>query len=362
MSEGVPEALTSAGGIDLSARHPDLDLAQLTSGLTPGTRFQDVRFGTYRPNPAYPSQQQARERLETFVAGLGADTSPQPRGGLFGLLGPARLGRKRNRPEGRGLYLDGGFGVGKTHLLASAYHAASGAKAFMSFQDWMYLIGALGMTRATAALSGLELLCLDEFELDDPGNTHMANTFLAELMPAGLNVIATSNTEPGALGQGRFNAQDFGRQIQGIAGRFENLALDGPDYRQRGSTPETPLSDVDYARWQALQPPATLAELDFAGLESVLLTVHPARFGQLLEGVSALGGPGLLRPMVSQNAALRFVHFIDKVYDLGLRAAFTGAPLDTLFDDSYRSGAYAKKYARCLSRLSELLREARALL
>ncbi|WP_370657313.1 cell division protein ZapE [Deinococcus sp. KNUC1210] len=321
--------LLSAGGIpqssiDLTTRHPEIDPARLTSGLTPGARFQDVRFQTYRPNPDYPSQQEARDRLETFVTELGA--VPETRGGLFGLLGPARLGRKRRRPEGRGLYLDGGFGVGKTHLLASAYHAATVPKAFMSFQDWMYLIGALGMTRATAALSSLELLCLDEFELDDPGNTHMANTFLAELMPLGLNVIATSNTEPGALGQGRFNAHDFGRQIQGIAGRFENLQLDGPDYRQRGSTPELPLSADEYARWRAQQPAASFAELDFGQLETLLMSVHPARFGQVLEGVAALGGPGLLHPMISQNAALRFVHFVDKVYDLGLRAALTGAP------------------------------------
>ena len=66
-----------------------------------------------------------------------------------------------------------------------------------------------------------------------------------------------------------------------------------------------------------------------------------------------------LQPMPEQGAALRFVHFVDKVYDLGLHAAFTGAPLETLFDDIYRHGGYAKKYSRALSRLSEMLREAR---
>ncbi|WP_425148500.1 cell division protein ZapE [Deinococcus sp.] len=352
--------------MDLSARLSGLgpltlgDPAALAAGLTPGARFREVRFESYRPNPAFPSQAAARQQTQGFVASL---TSAPSAGGLVSRwFGPARLGRRPLRPEGRGLYLDGGFGVGKTHLLASAYHAARLAgvpSAFMSFQDLMYLIGALGMTRATQALSGLTLLCLDEFELDDPGNTHLANTFLAELMPGGLNVIATSNTEPGALGQGRFNAQDFGRQIQAIAGRFQNLQIDGPDYRQRGSLPEAPLNEAEYARWRARQDAATLAELDAEQLQMLLLSVHPARFGALLEGIAAMGCQQALQPMVSQNAALRWVHFIDKVYDLGLRAAFSGAPLGTLFDDSYRHGAYAKKYARCLSRLSELLREAR---
>ena len=63
--------------------------------------------------------------------------------------------------------------------------------------------------------------------------------------------------------------------------------------------------------------------------------------------------------MRDQNVALRFVHFIDKLYDLGLGAAFSGVSLGQLFDESYKHGAYAKKYSRALSRLSELLTEAR---
>jgi len=39
-----------------------------------------------------------------------------------------------------------------------------------------------------------------------------------------------------------------------------------------------------------------------------------------------------------------------------LRASGVG-PLQDVFDVSYRDGAYAKKYYRCLSRLAELLGE-----
>lgn len=331
--------------IDLLARQPAPDPQALTAGLTPSARFDGVRFGTYDPNPAYPSQQEARASLQAFLKGA------QVRPGGFRLF-------RRAKPEGRGLYLDGGFGVGKTHLLASTYHEAQGTRAIMSFQDLMYLIGALGMTRAVDAFRQHELLLIDEFELDDPGNTHMANTFLGQLMPAGTSVVATSNTEPGALGQGRFNAQDFQRQIQGIASRFETHRIDGPDYRQRGSTPEGTLSDAEYAAWQARQPEPALSVVTHRDLNRHLLTVHPSRFARLLQGVEALGVLHLV-PMPDQNVGLRFVHFIDKLYDLGLRAAFTGAPLGTLFPETYRHGAYAKKYSRCLSRLSELLREAR---
>lgn len=334
--------------IDLLARNPAPDPTALTAELAPSARFEDVRFGTYRPNPEYVSQAEARDSLQAFV-----DTAQHRPGGL-------RLFRRR-RPEGKGLYLDGGFGVGKTHLLASAYHASDGTRAIMSFQDLMYLIGALGMTRAVDAFRNHDLLLIDEFELDDPGNTHMANTFLGQLMPGGTSVVATSNTEPGALGQGRFNAGDFQRQIQGIAGRFETRRLDGPDFRQRGTRPEDVFSAAEYAAWQATQHPETLAVLSHRDLNRHLLKIHPSRFAGLLAGVGAVGVQELV-PMTDQNVALRFVHFIDKLYDLGLAAAFTGAPLGSLFGEAYRHGAYAKKYSRCLSRLSELLRESRAAL
>ncbi|MVN87321.1 cell division protein ZapE [Deinococcus sp. HMF7620] len=331
--------------IDLTARNPVPNPSDLTAELVPSPRYRQVRFETYHPNPDYPSQAAARTALQAFLKGA------QVRPGGFRLF-------RRAKPEGRGLYLDGGFGVGKTHLLASAWHAAQGTAALMSFQDLMYIIGALGMIRAVDAFRQHDLLLIDEFELDDPGNTHMANTFLGQLMPGGTSVIATSNTEPGALGQGRFNATDFQRQIQGIASRFDTWRIDGPDYRQRGVRPEDTLSAGEYAAWEARQNPVTLARISHRDLSRHLLQVHPSRFAQLLQGVGAVGVTDLAA-MPDQNVALRFVHFIDKLYDLGLPAAFTGQSLGGLFIDTYRHGAYAKKYSRCLSRLSEVLKEAR---
>lgn len=336
--------------IDLLLRNPDVPPEELTAHLTPSARFQNVRFETYRPNPEYPSQAAARDKLQEFLSRL----HQAPSGGF-------RLFR-RAKPEGKGLYLDGGFGVGKTHLLASAYYAAQdlevGQVALMSFQDLMYLIGALGMTRAVDTFRGYALLLIDEFELDDPGNTHMANTFLGQLMPAGTSVVATSNTEPGALGQGRFNADDFKRQIEGIASRFETHRIDGPDFRQRGSVPADTLTSLEFTDWMLGQDPMTTAVVTHRDLNRHLMDVHPSRFASMLDGVEALAVEELT-PMYDQNMALRFVHLVDKLYDLGLPAAFAGSPLNTLFDENYRYGAYAKKYSRALSRLSEMLSEAR---
>src|SRR5690606_25581714 len=158
-------------------------------------------------------------------------------------------GRRRRMPwwpfagsepqAGAGLYLDGGFGVGKTHLLAAAFAAADSAeKRYLSFQELVYLIGVMGMPRAKEELATSELICIDEFELDDPGNTLIVKTFLAALLANGGAVVTTSNTPPEAQGQGRFNADDFQREIQSLAANFSVIRVDGPDYRHRSSLGE----------------------------------------------------------------------------------------------------------------------------
>ena len=86
---------------------------------------------------------------------------------------------------------------------------------------------------ALELLTGARLICIDEFELDDPGDTMLMTRFLGELMAGGTRVAATSNTPPNALGEGRFAASDFLREIQALSANFETLRIDGLDYRRR---------------------------------------------------------------------------------------------------------------------------------
>ncbi|MEY4531726.1 MAG: hypothetical protein RLZZ156_2447, partial [Deinococcota bacterium] len=100
----------------------------------------------------------------------------------------------------------------------------------------------------------------------------------------------------------------------------------------------------------------TVAFETFADLLNHLSQMHPIRFNNLLEGLNAVFIENLTK-IEKQDDALRFVHFVDKLYDREIRLSVSGVPLEELFPDSYRFGGYAKKYARCLSRLGELMRE-----
>ncbi len=322
------------------------------AALVPPPRFERVSFEGYRPQ--HPSQAAAQARVRAFV-----EEAERALRGAPGRRFPWS-GRRRPTP-GRGLYLDGGFGVGKTHLLAAAYfHADLDAKHYLSFQELVYLIGVLGMERAREVLGGARLLCIDEFELDDPGNTLIVKTFLSALADAGGYVLTTSNTAPEAQGEGRFNAEDFRREIQSLADRFETVTVDGPDYRHRDRLGALlpPAAFERACREEGAVEPRVFAEFD--ALLEHLAALHPSRYDGLLRQVGTLYLSGV-RPLTTQNDALRFVHFVDKVYDLGIGLRASGSvPLHELFDPSYRDSAYAKKHLRCLSRLSELLLEARA--
>ena len=328
--------------VRLVDRHPQVARDDLLATLVPPPRFAHARFDTYRPDPEQPSQQQAVARLEEMADRVSAR--------------PSRF-RKR-LPEPEGVYLDGGYGVGKTHLLAALWHAAPGPKAYCTFVELTHLVGALGFAATVEALSGYRLLAIDEFELDDPGDTVLVSTLLQRLVEAGVNLAATSNTLPGSLGDGRFSTQDFLREIQGLRAHFSPLRVDGEDYRHRGlPAPPPPLSDGALA---ALAEQSLRASYD--GFESLLQhlgRLHPSRYGALVEGLD-LVCVERLGPLVDQAAALRFVVLADRLYDRDIAFAVSGEPLDRLFPAELLAGGYRKKYLRALSRLTALSRSSTA--
>jgi cell division protein ZapE len=324
-------------------RSPELDRARLVRELVPPPRFDAERFSTYRPDPSEPSQGAAVERLEGYAAKLGH------RGG-----GSRWFGRRKSTPDdGRGIYLDGGFGVGKTHLLASLWHEAEGAKAFGTFVEYTNLVGALGFAPTVEALSGHQLVCIDEFELDDPGDTVLMATLLGRLAAAGVSLAATSNTLPDALGEGRFAAEDFLREIQALSARFEVLTVDGPYYRHRDSIDGPAPSSEDEVRAGVDRDGGLLDH--FVDVTRHLATVHPSRYRAMLDGVTAVGWTHV-RPVTDQAVALRLVVLADRLYDADIPVFASGLPLGDVFSAEMLAGGYRKKYFRAISRLTSLAR------
>jgi cell division protein ZapE len=317
----------------LVGRRPEVPTSALIDALVPPHHFAHASFDSYQPDPDFRSQADALTVVRAF-----ADSVTRPQ-------------RSSSRGATRGLYLDGGFGVGKTHLLAALAHSVPGA-AFATFVEYTALVGALGFQAARRELQTFRLVCIDEFELDDPGDTLIMARLMRELADAGVSLAATSNTPPGALGQGRFAAADFQREIQALASAFQVVTIDGPDYRHRETIEFPAPQELAEVRRQCEGDRAACE--DFLELVSDLAHVHPSRYGAYLDGIETLGLTGVV-PLADQNQALRWVSLVDRMYDRDVHLLASGTSLADVFTPDMLRGGYRKKYLRALSRMLSLV-------
>jgi len=315
--------------LNVSDINTEVTVPELLAELVPPSEFSLVSFSSYIPDSNHSSQSEAANKAEVFAQGIG-----------------------KKGQAGLGIYLDGGFGVGKTHLLASVFHASKGKKIFGSFIAFTSIIGYLGFAEAVKVFSKYDLLCIDEFELDDPGDTMIISRFLKELASKGVRFAATSNTPPAALGAGRFAADSFQREIQSVADKFEMIRIDGEDYRHRDPSfkfQESTVDDLNQVRLADVVLQATFTELlGFLG------SIHQSRYAKVAEQFKTLILLDI-QQITDQFEGMRFVSFIDRCYEAGIALRFTGADLSDVFRADHVAGAYQKKYLRCLSRLSAMV-------
>lgn len=341
--------------VALSERNPKVSPEELLAGFHPSYRFGEVSFDTFIPDPAHQSQADAVDRLKEFAASI--DTNKKS-SGLFSSLF-SRKAKKARQAQPNGLYLDGGFGVGKTHLLASLWHDAPGQKAFGTFVEYTNLVGALSFTTTVEVLKEYSLVCIDEFELDDPGDTVLMSRLMRELSDAGVKLAATSNTLPGALGEGRFAAQDFKREIQVLSDQFEVVRIDGEDYRHRGleAAPDPVAVGSELETAQQIFPDEPVFAFDnWQALTENLSRVHPSRYRELVKDIDVLVLSNVTT-ITEQAMALRFVVLADRLYDKDVPIIASGVPFEQLFTEDMMAGGYMKKYFRTVSRMTALARE-----
>jgi cell division protein ZapE len=179
---------------------------------------------------------------------------------------------------------------------------------------------------------------------------------LSELGAKGIRFAATSNTPPNALGQGRFAAKDFAREIAAMSDRFLIVSVDGEDYRHRPVDGHTQALDAgDYMSHveQKVSEGQLVAVDEFDQLLAHLAKVHPSKFLKLIDGVDSVVLTNA-HVLTDQSAALRFVSFVDRLYESQVSISSTGVGLTEVFSSEYLSGGYKKKYLRAISRIGSL--------
>jgi cell division protein ZapE len=299
-------------------------------------RFEGASFANYVIDPAFPQQQAAIAKIRQLIEAPEPSASRLPWRKVTAAL------------DYRGVYLDGPPGIGKTHLLAAAFQQAEEPKLFATFDEFSAAAGTLGMGRLRQLLGSQRLVCIDEIDLRDPGNIMLLTSLVRAMLAGRPRILATANADPTVMDAGHGYAGDFQRELGEIATAFEVVQVDGVDWRSTGAAaerhPPSRAADERVVRFRADE------------LRRFLAATHAIYDAAWLDEVDRIQ-LNQLEPMGDTDEALRFVRFIDRVYDRDVALSVDrlsvslGDLLVALRDDA----RFRLHFIRCRSRLSELL-------
>jgi len=314
-------------------------------------KFKQCSFESYIADKDYPSQQQAKEELYEFILKVSEFNKKKCCKSTLN-----KLFKINKKPKN--IYLDGGFGIGKTHLLASIGNAYKGKSLFLSFSELMYLIAYFDLLPTVERLSKFDIILLDEFELDDPGDAMMGINFIRELNKTDSLIVTTSNTTPTELGGRKFDIMVFKKRIGVLINYFHTIEIDGKDYRIKK------VKKIEYDNgkknletiFREYRPKKRKKLfLTFDELLNKMKEVHPARYINFNTNIDAIFIKDL-RQFTDDEllSALRFTYLVDILY-YGAVDIFISTDIDiwNLFSDDLKDGKFKNKVMRCVSRMTE---------
>jgi len=351
--------------------------------MSPRERYRDeLARGVLRPDPA---QAALIEELERVHHSLLARRD----GGWLARLAH-RFGGGGDAPV-RGLYVWGGVGRGKTHLVDLFFRASPlDAKLRIHFHRFMQCVHGelralpdredpLGIVAARIAKRA-RVLCFDEFHVSDITDAMILGRLLAGLFEHGTTLVATSNIEPSRLYADGLQRERFLPAIALIEQHTKVIHLDGgADYRlralERARTwyaplgPETDhglaecfraLASEDRVEGGALvilgRPVPTVRHAGgIAWFDFEALCAGPRSVADYIEIARDFHSVMLSRiPVLDderRDPVRRFIHLVDELYERNVNLiASAAAPPDGL----YRGRRLAEPFERTRSRLFEM--------
>ena len=348
-----------------------------------------VAEGRWQDDPAQRAALDAFDRLREVLL------APTP--GVFARLRARFAGHTQPL---RGLYLWGAVGRGKTMLMdqfvASLPRGIALRVHFHRFMlDVQAQLRALGEVRdplprvAAGIAVRARVLCLDEFMVTDIGDAMILDGLLRALVEHGVTLVTTSNNPPRDLYRNGLQRERFLPAITLLEQHCEVLELaSSQDWRLRALTrapvyltPDDARAETALARLFTELAQGTVEENAELSINDrsfrarrVCVTVAWFDFAALCDGSYGSADyielartyPAILVSRLPQftpfneDAAQRFVHLIDEVYDRRVKLAVTAqVPVVELYDGKRLRGEFARIESRLIEMQSrEYLAEA----
>lgn len=335
--------------IDISNICFNVSIEECFANLKPHPKFSECTFDNYVPDNNFSSQHYIKNLLKETTASMQEKYNKPVKKG-FSFFKP-----KFTHQKPLNIYIDGSYGIGKTHLLSATYNMTSMKKAFMSFSEMNYFFHYLGVEKCIEEFSKLDLLLVDEFELDDPAMCLIMVRFFKEVNKDTL-IVTTSNTLPSELGKLRFQVDRFEKEMGVISSTFETVIVKGEDYRKRHKTWKQNVSQESFfdSFNNFICNTKAKTRVEFQKLMRVLESNHPFKYFMIPSTCEAIYIDSFL-PFKELNSALRFNHLIDHCYYYNTKLFIkSDYELKDIFSKEMIESPFEKKLKRCLSRLDEL--------
>lgn len=291
----------------------------------------------------------------------------------------------------KGLYLWGGVGRGKTHIMDCFFESLPDTgKRRMHFHHFMQnvhdeLAGLPPQPDPLEVLaenlaSEVQVLCLDEFVVTDITDAMILHGLMRAFFERGITLITTSNTQPERLYENGLQRERFLPTIGLLTTHTEVFNLDGgTDYRLRAlQQAEVYFTPLDERAAQGMrkhftnlcgghEEPETVIHINHRDIAAIRLAPGVAWFDfkELCEGprntadyieiarehhTVLLSEVPKLTPALDA-AARRFLHLVDEFYDRNIKLIISA---EVALDELYDGAVLRFEYERLKSRLTEM--------
>jgi len=355
------------------------------SQLTPWQHYQqDLRRDDFFHDPAQEQAVISLQRVYDELQHLNATSNLLTK--VFSLLGV-------DKPSVQGLYLWGGVGRGKTHLMDAFYDSLPGDKKLRAhFHRFMHqihfdlnslkgqsdplLIVAKRMARQ------YQIICFDEFFVSDITDAMLLGTLFQALFKEGVALVATSNIHPDELYRNGLQRARFLPAIALINLHCQVLNVDsGVDYRLRTLEqaeiyhyPLDPQADANLLSYFDKLVPESEISTEAIDIDGRKITIRKQAQGVLFIDFSDLcAGPRSQRDYVElaclyhtvllsgiermgdkqtgDDIARRFLAMVDEFYERNVKLIVSA---QVSLADIYSDGLLQFEFKRCRSRLTEM--------